>query len=180
LTTRIVCVGNELARDDGVGIRVGRVLEGLELPAHVEVVLAADVGLDLIDVILGAEKLILVDATRTDRQPGTVQVMPHESVSELAQTPCCCHAVGLPELLRLAERLDPRRVPGTTVLVGVEAEALDQFGTALTEPVRQALPDAVAAVLRQIEADPRLVETARQRAGAVVDWEPQPLDAYGG
>ena len=180
MRTRIVCVGNELARDDGLGIRVGRVLEELELPSDIEVVLASEVGLDLIDVVLGAEKIVLVDATRTGRAPGTLHVMTQETVSELAQTPCSSHAIGLPELLKLAERLDAHPVPRTTVLVGVEAEILDEFGMALSEPVRRALPDAAAEALRLAGADSTAIEAARARARELAEWEPPLVESYGG
>jgi Ni,Fe-hydrogenase maturation factor len=32
MSTRILCLGNELVRDDGVGIRIGRILMTLPLP----------------------------------------------------------------------------------------------------------------------------------------------------
>ncbi len=178
MTTRIVCVGNELVCDDGVGIRVGRILRDLALPEGVEVVLASDVGLDLIDTILSATRLVLVDATRTGHPPGTLRVLSQESVRDFAQTPCCCHAVGLPELLRLAARLDAR--PRSVVLVGVEAAILDRFGTELSAAVRVALPDAVAEVLRQVGASPELIDFARTQAQLSAQWEPAAIEAYGG
>ena len=58
MTTRIVCVGNELVSDDGLGIRVGRALQRLPLPAGVEVVFAADIGLDLIDTVMSAVRRV--------------------------------------------------------------------------------------------------------------------------
>jgi hydrogenase maturation protease len=180
MTTQIVCVGNELVSDDGLGIRVGRALQRLPLPAGVEVVFAADIGLDLIDTVMSAARLVLVDATRTDQPPGTVTVLSLDAVSQLAQTPCCCHAVGLPELLRLARHLAPGNVPGEIVLVGVEAEVLDRFGTILSPAVMKALPDAVAEVLTRVGADPDLVARGRECAVALADWSPTPLEAYGG
>jgi hydrogenase maturation protease len=180
MTTRIVCVGNELVSDDGLGIRIGRVLQGLALPAGVEVVFAADIGLDLIDTVMSTARLVLVDATRTDHPPGTVTILSLDAVSQLAQAPCCCHAVGLPELLRLACHLAPESVPGEVVLVGIEAEVLDQFGTVLSPAVAKALPDAVEEVLTRVGADADLVARGRARAVALADWNPTPLEAYGG
>lgn len=178
--TRIVCVGNELACDDGIGIRVGRVLERLPLPASAEVVLAAEVGLDLIEVVLAAHRLILVDATHTGQPPGTVQVMTEGAVSALAQLPCSSHAVGLPELLVLAARLEPHREPAQVALVGVEAAVLDRFGTELSPAVQTALPTAVAQVLELLGAAAELIALGREHAARFAAWEPAALEALGG
>ena len=180
MRTRIVCLGNELVCDDGVGIRIGRALQELELPEHVAVVMAADVGLDLIDAVASSDRLVVVDATRTGRPPGTIHVMSEGAVSGLAQTPCCCHAVGLPELLRLAAHLNPERHAPEVVLIGVEAEVLDQFGTALSPVVRQALPEAAARVLAAVGAREETVARGKLKAAALADWEPTALEAYGG
>ena len=51
MSTRILCLGNELVRDDGVGIRIGRILMALPLPADVRVELAPQLGFDLLDVM---------------------------------------------------------------------------------------------------------------------------------
>jgi hypothetical protein len=44
MNTRILCIGNELVHDDGVGIRIGRILMDLPLPADVRVELAPSLG----------------------------------------------------------------------------------------------------------------------------------------
>jgi hypothetical protein len=66
------------------------------------------------------------------------------------------------------------------VLVGIEAEVLDQFGTGLSPAVRAALPEAVAVVLQQLGADSALIESGRQRAAELADFSPSPLEAHGG
>jgi hydrogenase maturation protease len=51
MRTHLVCLGNELVGDDGIGIRVGRVLLGLALPSEITVELRASLGFDLLDII---------------------------------------------------------------------------------------------------------------------------------
>ena len=178
--TRVVCVGNEFACDDGLGIRIGRVLQELSLPPGVAVHMAADVGLDLIDAVTSTRRMILVDATRSGRPAGTIQTMTEQDVAQLATHPCCCHALGLPELLRLAARLDATPRIRQTVLVGVEAETLERFGTTLSPAVQAALPEAVAMVLELVGAEPELINTGRARALEIARWEPAGLEAFGG
>ena len=71
---RILCLGNELVSDDGVGIRVGRVLAQLPLPAGVTVEFQLGIGLELMDSLRPAEELIIVDAAQTGAPPGTCHI----------------------------------------------------------------------------------------------------------
>lgn len=144
---RIICLGNELAGDDGVGIRVGRELTQRPLPADVEVALVPAVSLDLLDLVHGAEALILVDATSTGGLPGSVRRRSLAEVEALASAPYCCHALGLPDLLRLAARLAPGAGMPDVTLVGIEAAVIDRFGTELSPPVEAAVTTAVSLVL---------------------------------
>ena len=71
MATRILCLGNELVRDDGVGIRIGRILGELPLPAEVCVELAPHLGFALLDVVAGADCVMLASSLLTNG-PGHV------------------------------------------------------------------------------------------------------------
>ncbi len=144
---RIICLGNEFAGDDGVGIRVGRELARRPLPADVEVELVPAVSLDLLDLVLGAESLIFVDATSTGERPGRVRRLSLAEFASLATAPYCCHSLGLPDLMRLAARLAPEAGTPPVTLVGIEAAVIDRFGIALSPPVEAAVTLAVSTVL---------------------------------
>ena len=146
-TTCIACVGNELAKDDGAGIRVGQILNARELPAGVVVEFHAQVDLDLIDELLGAPRLILCDATRTGVAPGTVTVRSWQELAGLSRQPYSCHGIGLPDLMKIAAELAPGRTHFDVHLVGIEAETIDEFGNRLSDAVEAALPLAVTRVL---------------------------------
>lgn len=180
METRILCVGNELVCDDGVGVRVGRVLLELPLPPEVAVWLAPPVGLDLLDLVRFRGRLVLVDATRTGKQPGTVSLFAASEMEEWAQAPACCHLLGIPELLRLAHELEPMTTPDSVVLVGIEAEDLEHFGIELTAPVRAAIPAAVKEVLAILGADAELLRRGSEAAARAQTWVPSVLEAHGG
>jgi len=57
------------------------------------------------------------------------------------------HTLGIAAVLAVAARVAPGALPRRVHAVGVEAEVLDRFGTRLSPPVRDALPEAVATVL---------------------------------
>jgi hydrogenase maturation protease len=170
----VVGLGNELIGDDAVGIRVARVLERLTLPAGVEVHARPALGLDLIDVLSDWERLVLVDAMKTGRPPGTCTVLDLSEIGSLAQCPACSHSFGVAEIVALAARLRPDVAPAKIVVVGVEARVLDRFGTALSDEVRAALPGAVDEVLRLVGASDATRAAARPHALELAAWVPGP------
>src|SRR5450759_4021716 len=148
MNTRILCLGNELVRDDGVGIRIGRILMDLPLPEGVRVELAPQLGFDLLDVVAGAEQVVLVDAMSTGRPPGTCVTMEGQAIERYGAGASLSHTIGIAELMELAHRLAPSRAPATLHFVGVEGVAFSEYGTELSPPVEAAIPEAVSAVLR--------------------------------
>ena len=71
LSTRVLCLGNELLADDALGAVVAEQLREL-LPGTAEVVFTSAMGFDLLDDVLGASRLLVVDTIETGtRPPGT-------------------------------------------------------------------------------------------------------------
>ena len=174
----VICLGNELARDDGVGVRIGRILQLLPLPTHVTVRLYPQIDLDLIDHLLEGQRFILCDATRLGIAPGTVTVRDWQFAASLSRQPSCCHGIGLSDLLSIAAELDPDHGHWDVHLVGVEVQTIDEFGTHLSDAVEVALPSAVGEVMRKLAAPSHLLplaEAAARRMGP-----PSVLDAVAG
>ena len=164
MTCAVVCLGNELVGDDGIGIRVGTVLGRLALPETVEVLIRPNVGLDLIDLLEEYDEVILVDALRSGRPPGTcVQLDPREAAS-MANCPSCSHSLGIPEILQLVARMAPDRAERAVKIVGVEAVELERFEVGLSEPVKAALAAAVDAVLVGLGVDDDIRAAGRREA----------------
>lgn len=161
MQTRIICLGNELVRDDGIGIRVGRVLAQLSLPPGVRVEFAPHLGWNLLDVVAEADRLILVDAMSTGQPPGTCVTLEGQAIARYNAGAAASHTLSIAELMELALRLAPTRAPATLHFVGIEGVAFTEYGTDLTPAVKDAIPVAVEAVLRLLEAGPELREAGR-------------------
>lgn len=172
----MICLGNELVRDDGVGIRVGRVLRRLELPEHVTVELRRTVGLELVEELRPDEAIVIVDAGQTGRAPGTCTVLELDEAADLAQTPYCCHGVGISEVLTLARKLFPDRMPLRAAVVVIEGVDFESYEMTLTAEVEAALPEAVAVVLRTIGAPGALEAAGRVEAERWKGWSPSITD----
>jgi hydrogenase maturation protease len=161
MNTRILCLGNELVHDDGVGIRIGQILMGLPLPADVKVELAPQLGFDLLDVVAEAGHVVLVDAMCTGRAPGTCVTLEGRAIERYSAGASASHTISIAELMELAHRLAPDRAPTTLHFVGVEGVAFSDYGTDLTPQVEAAIPNAVEAILRVIGANAELLAAGR-------------------
>jgi hydrogenase maturation protease len=155
--TRILCLGNELVRDDGVGIRIGQILSTLPLPEGVGVELVPQLGFDLLDVVAEAERVVLVDAMSTGRAPGTCVTLDGHAIERYSAGASASHTIGIAELMDLAHRLAPARPPATLHFVGVEGVQFAEYGTELSPQVAAAIPSAVDAVLRVVGASAELL-----------------------
>lgn len=169
---RVICLGNELVRDDGIGIRIGRVLKRLELPPNIAVELRGVAGLELLDELRPDEELILVDAGQTGQAPGSCTVLEMSQAASLAKDPYCCHGVGLAEVLRIASTLCPERLPPRAAVVAIEGVDFESYELTLTEAVQEALPEAVETVLRTIGATEELQREGRDEAERWKGWAP--------
>jgi hydrogenase maturation protease len=141
----VVGVGSP-AGDDQAGWRVVDLL-GARLPDGARA-LAIRAPSQLWSVLDDREKLILIDAARTGRPPGTAfrLVWPDPAV-ETSFGPSS-HGVGLGAALALADRLG--KLPGRVVLFGIEGQ---DWGPA--EDVSPAVARALPGVCEQVEQEIR-------------------------
>jgi hydrogenase maturation protease len=142
-TVVVFGLGNADRGDDGVGPEVAGRLVGRVLPG-VRVVSPAE-PVDLLDDGDTADLVVVVDAVRSGRPPGTLMVRdanrePLPSWTGSGGT----HALGLDAAVELLRALG--RMPHQLVLVGVEAADF-RPGAPLSPAVRQAVPAAVGLVV---------------------------------
>lgn len=147
----VIGVGNPLMRDEGAGVRVAELLMGgYDFPENVTVMDAGTMGLMILDVLRGMDRLIIVDAVRgTDQPPGTVLLMAPEDMAE-RQVMHSLHDMRVADVLGHAAMIDC--TPRTTI-VGVQIERIEDWVLELSAPVEAALPVAAAAVLQLLAED---------------------------
>ncbi len=148
----VVCLGNELARDDRVGLEVGRRLRELPLPPAVHVELRREVGFDLLEDLETSEHVVLVDATSLGGVPGSCRILGEAELAVSAATPFSSHSLPLGELLALGRRLFGNEQVARVTFVGIEAESLAPYHVGLSPRVAAALPGAVARVAELVQA----------------------------
>ncbi len=140
---RVLGLGNELLSDDAFGITAARQIERL-FPGEVDVVCTSASGFDLIDDMLNASRLIVIDTVLTGTaEPGTIYELREGEVETVGgDSP---HRVGLFEALAVARKLG-LPVPQEVTILAVEAADCTTVGGALHPAVQAAMPVVVGQV----------------------------------
>jgi hydrogenase maturation protease len=148
----VICCGNILASDDGIGPIIAKELQSLSLPENVEVIDAGTPGLALLNMILEARKAIIVDATITGARPGTIRKLNLDQLETTRkELEISLHDLSIIEALRMAREVFPEKMPRELVVIGIEAESTAKPRIGLTKNVEKAVPEAVEAVLYEIQ-----------------------------
>lgn len=139
--TVVLGLGNPLLSDDAAGLAVADELERLlaERPiAGVVVARSSRGGFELIDLLAGFQRAVIVDALVTvDPCPGRVHRLAPAQVAGSARL-VGSHEVGLATALELAEALGIV-MPETVTVFGVEAADVTTFAEAPTPEVAEAV-----------------------------------------
>jgi hydrogenase maturation protease len=142
----VLGLGNELLKDDAVGIRVAERLQGA-FPEEVEVRSTSLFGLSLLDELIGREKVLLIDSYVPEEFVGSeIQERNLDSVGE--STASCPHFVGLGEIREIMRALGlgfPREVR----ILAIPVSDPTTFSTEMT-PAVAARVDEAAALARRI------------------------------
>jgi hydrogenase maturation protease len=150
LSTLIVGLGNPLRGDDGVGVRVAESLAGLALPDAVEVVDGGTPGLELVNLMEGWLRVILVDAAHVGREAGQFVRFTLDQARLPGQDEhLSIHAAGLRDALLLAQVLGV--LPDEVIIFGVQPACLD-WHEGLSPEVEAALPALVQSILKEVSS----------------------------
>jgi hydrogenase maturation protease len=145
----ILGIGNILASDDGVGIRVIRKVRNDIVDDRIVCFECERGGLDLLDLLANAEKSIVVDAARTGgREPGTVSSFVIRKPFSMPGLPSL-HTMGLDAVLAFGTATG-MRMPDEVIVYTVEAADIETFAGGCTPQVENAIPTVVAHVKDQI------------------------------
>jgi hydrogenase maturation protease len=149
MKTIVLGVGNPILQDDGVGLHVIDALRQQLTNPMVTIDTASTGGLNLLDMIRGYEKVILIDAVKQkDTVPGEVKRF---ILSDFHSAHSCNpHDVSLTEALHLAKQLGEKHLPSKIILIGITVNNTYEFGEQLSSEVSLAVPTAVAMVLEEL------------------------------
>ena len=149
LKTLILGLGNPILSDDSIGIRVAQAIEQHCRGEAVTVMEASQAGLNLLDLITGYDKLILIDAIQT--VSGDIGEVYRLEASDLASTlhTGSPHDVNLATALELGKKLG-MDLPSEIVVFAIEVKDVTTFSEECTPEVRGAIAVAKDMVIREL------------------------------
>jgi len=147
MRTLILGLGNDLLSDDAVGIVAARRLCAV-VGGCTDVVECSAAGLALLDVLVGYNRVIILDATSSgDHPPGTVFEMAVDDLRPLARL--SPHYAGLPEVLSIGKSLG-LDLPREISIFAVEIADCLTIGGGLSEPVARSIEVLTTRVISRL------------------------------
>ena len=140
--TIIICIGNELIADDAVGFEIYNQLEERLSGSNVRLEYCSVGGIDLLPMLAGETDLIVVDAVEFGVIPGTVHVIPWDSLPHNSNA-ISSHGLGLRETIEIGAILYPGTMPERINLVGIEGRCFNRTREYMTNEVHDAIGTAV-------------------------------------
>jgi hydrogenase maturation protease len=145
--TLLLYLGNPIAGDDAVGLRIGAELAS-ELSGHPRLTAREFSGspLDLVTGVEGCDRLVLIDAVATGAPVGTVRLFDEEELAA-HRADAYPHSLNLPEAWALGRRLGTP-LPSRLHLIGIEVQPVQRFREGLSPELEALLPRIIAEARR--------------------------------
>lgn len=144
----VLGLGNILFQDEGIGVRaVERIREEYDLPENVTALDGGTLGLDLLVYFAGNAGLIILDAVRSGKTPGSLIRLDSSEIPAALALKLSMHQLGLQDLM--AANLLRGSLPEQVVLWGVEPAVID-WGTELSPIAAAALAQLVKSAVDEL------------------------------
>lgn len=148
--TAVIGLGNPLMGDDGVGVAaLERLRTQFHFPEGVELVDGGTWGMNLLPLIEGAARLVLLDAINTGAPPGTLTALRRDALPRYFSHKLSPHQIDLREVLALAEWRGT--LPIELVALGIQPERVE-LEEGLSPLVAASLDDLVELAVCCLEA----------------------------
>jgi hydrogenase maturation protease len=151
--TVVVGLGNDIAGDDAAGILTARRLrQRLEyaLAPDVDVVELPWAGFNLLDVLRGRRRAILIDSLETQRHPAGAVVRLRDADLAGAIRLISYHDINYPTVLSLGKTLG-YEMPDEIYILGIAGQRFDTFSCELTPAVEKGVERAVRLIYRLLK-----------------------------
>lgn len=149
MKTLILGLGNPIMSDDGVGIKVARLLEDRLKGPDITVAETGMAGLSLLDVLVGYDRAVIVDAICTGSgKAGQVYRLESQAfdATRHATSP---HDVNLSTALKLGKQLG-LTLPQQITIFAIEVKDVSTFSENCTLEVEHAISVCVEKVIREL------------------------------
>ena len=149
MKTLILGLGNPILSDDGVGNRIAQELGNRISSQDITVEETSMSGLSLLDLLVGYDRAIIVDAIQTTNgKAGQIYRLTPEAFNDTrhASSP---HDVNFATALELGHRIG-MPMPGQITIYAVEVADTSNFSEEFTPKVKKAIPRCVNMILSEL------------------------------
>lgn len=145
----VLGIGNVLWSDEGFGVRAVEALhEGWVFPPGVRLLDGGTLGLNLLDEVASARRVLVFDAIDFGLPGGTLKLLRDAEVPVWGARKLSPHQNGFNDVLALATLRGS--APSHITAIGVQPVTLDDFGGSLRPAVRARLPEAIALAVQEL------------------------------
>jgi hydrogenase maturation protease len=149
----VLGVGNSILKDEGFGVHVieelTRQRDSLKIPADVELMDGATLGLDLLFSLEGRDKIIVIDIINAGAEPGELfRFTPNDIKTKNIMNKVSMHQVTLFDVLTMAEATGI--LPDDVVVIAVQPAEIN-WGEELTPAVQAQIPKVIELIMKEIE-----------------------------
>jgi hydrogenase maturation protease len=149
IKTLVLGLGNPILSDDGVGPAVARELEGRVDPQEATVIEASLGGLNLLDLLVGYDRVIIIDAIKTaGGRAGQIHRLDPAALTTTRYT-ASPHDVNLVTALELGKKLG-LAMPSKIDIFAIEVLDTERFSEECTPAVAAAIPVCVEMILGEL------------------------------
>jgi len=145
---KIIGFGNKYRSDDGIGIRIVEELEKLDYFKNIEIIDGGTSGTDLIFLIKGCSKIIIIDAIDAGQNVGDVVNIQISDVEEFIKRDyksLSLHDLNLADILKLIKAL---KINADISIIGVKPKKMD-FGDRLSPEIEEKIPEIISLVKKE-------------------------------
>lgn len=143
----VLGVGHILHRDDGVGVHVVHtLLKRSSIMALADIVDGGTAGFELLTIMAGRKKIIIIDALKADDVPGSIYRIPAYALKDSGSM-LSLHEAGVKKIIDMLHFMgeDPE-----IEIVGIVAEDISSVEIGMSERVEKAVPRVIEEITKII------------------------------
>ena len=106
-------------------------------------------GLDLLELLSGAEYALIVDALKSGRPAGEIHILDEQVISAFEPGTGSAHGWGVAETIQLGHKLGRADLPRSLMIMGITAQQFE-IGSSLSPEIMENLPNIIDEIENQV------------------------------
>jgi len=152
MRTLVLGIGNPILGDDGVGFHIAQELAKEIKDENIDVKDASTDGLNLLELIAGYDKVIVIDAIMTESgEIGRIYRLRPESIARTVHPTTSPHHANLATAIEIGKKLLAEQMPREVVVFAVGIQEVTGFTEEMTEKVKEAVPKVATLILEEVD-----------------------------